>query len=63
MMKYFLIIKKNICFIFQQKEKIKETSKLTLDSNVLDFRLGKKNNDLPPFTEKKHKSLREGKYR
>ncbi|XP_006624847.1 uncharacterized protein LOC102672681 [Apis dorsata] len=43
----------------EQKENIKETSKLTLDNNILDFRLRKKNNDLPPFTEKKHKSLRE----
>lgn len=48
--------------VFQQKGNAKGISKLILDNNVIDGRPGKKNNDSPPFTEKKHKFIRGGKY-
>lgn len=48
--------------VFQQKGNAKGIPKLILDNNVIGDRPGKKKNDSPPFTEKKHKSIREGKY-
>ncbi|KAF3423779.1 hypothetical protein E2986_04725 [Frieseomelitta varia] len=46
----------------EQNEKAKQIPKLMLDDNqllVTSNRSGKKDNDLAPFTEKKHKSIRE----
>ncbi|XP_033204787.2 uncharacterized protein LOC117165509 isoform X2 [Bombus vancouverensis nearcticus] len=43
-----------------EKGNAKGIPKLILDNNVIGDRPGKKNNDSPPFTEKKHKSIREG---
>ncbi|XP_071875010.1 uncharacterized protein isoform X2 [Bombus fervidus] len=42
-----------------EKGNAKGIAKLILDNNVIGDRLGKKDNDSPPSTEKKHKSIRE----